>query len=111
MSGKGRIFRAEEVRAGIPEGEQFSICMRRGNWTLELYEPKNKDEQKPHKQDECYVVLEGTGVFVMGDERMRFGPGDMIFVPAGLPHRFEDFGERISVWVIFGGPEGGEPAQ
>lgn len=106
----GRIFRADEVRAGFSEGEFFSVCMRRGNWTLELYEPAHKDEQEPHKQDECYVVLEGSGVFVMGDERVRFSPGDMIFVPAGLPHRFEEFGERMRVWVIFAGPEGGEPA-
>ena len=110
-SGKrGYIFRAEQVRAEIPKGENFSVCLRQGAWTLELYEPEKVDRQTPHKQDECYVVLEGSGIFVMGEERVRFYPGDLIFVPAGLPHRFEEFGERVRVWVIFGGPEGGEPA-
>ena len=39
----------------------------------------------------------------MGDEIMSFGPGDFLFVPAGLPHRFTDFGNTISTWVMFYG--------
>jgi hypothetical protein len=29
-------------------------------------------------------------------------------VPAGIVHRFEDFGETLTAWVFFFGPEGGE---
>ena len=108
---KGRIFRADAVRAGIPgpEGERHAVCLRHGSWTLELYEPEQEDRQQPHNQDECYVILEGSGMFAMGDERQPFAPGDMIFVPAGLPHRFEAFGERVRAWVVFAGPQGGSP--
>lgn len=108
---RGYIFRPQQAAAGIPgaKGERHSVCLKRGNWILELYEPEHDDLQKPHRQDECYVVLEGSGMFAMGDERVPFQPGDMIFVPAGLPHRFEDFGEKVRAWVVFGGPEGGDP--
>ena len=30
-------------------------------------------------------------------------PGDLLFVPAGLVHRFEDYAE-LGVWVVFYGP-------
>lgn len=114
---RGRVFRADEVGAGIPgpAGERHAVCLRHGSWILELYEPEGEDKQKPHQQDECYVVLEGSGVFVMdkegeGEERLNFSAGDMIFVSAGVPHRFAEFGERMRAWVMFAGPPGGESA-
>ena len=38
----------------------------------------------------------------------RVGPGDLLFVPARVPHRFDNFTDDLVVWVIFYGPEGGE---
>jgi len=35
-------------------------------------------------------------------------PGDLLFVPAGIVHRFEDFTDDFATWVMFYGPEGGE---
>ena len=46
----------------------------------------------------------------MGDEIISFGPGDFLFVPAGLPRRFTDVGDTMSTWVMFYGPDGGENA-
>ena len=43
-----------------------------------------------------------------GEERHPFNAGDLLFVPAGVVHRFEDFSDDFSTWVIFYGPEGGE---
>tara|TARA_R110002073_G_scaffold49320_2_gene131727 strand:- start:169 stop:279 length:111 start_codon:yes stop_codon:yes gene_type:complete len=34
----------------------------------------------------------------------------MIFVEAGAEHRFENFSEDFSTWVVFWGAEGGETA-
>ena len=67
--------------------------------------------QKPHDRDECCVIIEGHGKFEMGDEIVSFGPDDFLFVPAGLPHRFTDFGNTISTWVMFYGLNGGENAK
>lgn len=53
----------------------------------------------------------GTGTFVRDGERRRFGPGDVIFVPAAMTHRFEDFSEDFATWVVFWGAEGGEIPQ
>jgi len=68
------------------------------------------DHQKPHDRDECYAIIEDHGKFVMGDEIVSFGSGDFLFVPAGLPHRFTDFDDTMSTWVMLYGPNGGENA-
>jgi mannose-6-phosphate isomerase-like protein (cupin superfamily) len=54
------------------------------------------------------VVVSGSGQFVNGPERHEFGSGDVLFVPAGVEHRFEDFTDDLVVWVVFYGQEGGE---
>ena len=88
----------------------FSILFTHGSLVVEVYQPVTTDHQKPHDRDECYVIIEGHGNFEMGDEIISFGLGDFLFVPAGLLHRFTDFGDKMSTWVMFYGPEGGENA-
>jgi hypothetical protein len=36
-----------------------------------------------------------------------FGPGDFLFVAAGVSHAFETFTSDFKTWVIFFGPKGG----
>jgi gentisate 1,2-dioxygenase len=91
-----------------PSGEQHVELFSLGNWSIELYAPKEVDDQNPHDRDEVYVVVAGEGTFAAGEASHPFGPGDILFVPAGLEHRFVDFTEDLVVWVIFGGPVGGE---
>jgi mannose-6-phosphate isomerase-like protein (cupin superfamily) len=88
----------------------LSILFMHGSLVVEVYQPVTTDHQKPHDRDECYDIIEGHENFEMGDEIISFGPGDFLFVPAGLPHRFTDFGDTMSTWVMFYGPEGGENA-
>lgn len=79
-----------------------------GSLLVKLYRPSGTDRQTPHTRDEVYVVAAGSGRFSNGDDSHDFGPGDVLFVPAGVPHRFEQFSDDFLVWVMFYGPEGGE---
>jgi mannose-6-phosphate isomerase-like protein (cupin superfamily) len=88
----------------------FSILFTHDSLVVEVYQPVTTDHQKQHDRDECYVIIEGHGKFEMGNEIVLFGPGDFLFVPAGLPQRFTDFGDTMSTWVMFYGPNGGENA-
>ncbi len=90
------------------DGEQFVELFHHGSLEIEMYAPKGHDPQQPHDKDEVYVIASGTGWFVNGDARHRFESGQVLFVPAGVVHRFEDFSDDFATWVIFYGPKGGE---
>ena len=97
-------------RVPDPQGKRFAVVLEHGTLSVEIYAPRGTDLQTPHTRDELYVVMSGSGQFVNGEGRHRFGPGDVLFVPAGVAHRFEDFSDDLAVWVIFYGLEGGEKA-
>ncbi len=99
----------DEARAApIPPGARSALLMEHGTMKLRYYAPRGADPQTPHGQDELYVVASGRGTFVVGGQRVSFGPGDVLFAAAGVEHRFEAFSEDFATWVVFYGPEGGE---
>lgn len=85
--------------------KEFTILMKHGNTSIEYFTPNKIDTQKPHRQDEIYVIADGSGTFYGGGERVKFEKGDVIFVPAGLEHHFEKFTSDFATWVIFFGKE------
>ena len=89
-------------------GQLFAKVMEHGTMFIEIYRPVKTDPQTPHKQDELYVVISGSGVFMNNEERKTFKQGDVLFVKAGIKHRFENFTDDFMTWVIFYGPDGGE---
>lgn len=88
--------------------QEFATLFSHGSLEVEIYRPVGIDRQQPHTRDELYVVVSGSGYFVNGASRHPFEPGEVLFVPAGIEHRFEDFTEDFATWVFFYGPEGGE---
>ena len=46
------------------------------------------DEPTDYVQDddEWVVVLDGAAVLEVGGERLELGPGEWVFLPAGVPH-------------------------
>ncbi len=59
------------------------------------------DTQNPHTEDEIYVVLEGRAKILIGTQDFEVKPGDTIFVPAHLEHRFHSITETLKVIVVF----------
>jgi mannose-6-phosphate isomerase-like protein (cupin superfamily) len=92
--------------APVEPGRSSALLLRRtrGNMTLRHYAPRGQDLQKPHDQDELYIVIAGQGSFVRAGERVPFGPGDVLFAAAGEEHRFVDFSDDFETWVVFYGP-------
>jgi mannose-6-phosphate isomerase-like protein (cupin superfamily) len=89
----------------------FTVMMKHGTMTVEYYAPQEIDTQTPHKQDEIYVIIKGHGTFYRNGERTPCKKGDLLFVPAGMEHWFENFSDDFATWVIFYGPEGGEAGE
>jgi mannose-6-phosphate isomerase-like protein (cupin superfamily) len=101
----------EEGLARLPgaAGERYASLIDYGTLTVELYAPRGTDPQAPHTRDEVYVVMAGTGRFINGPDRHDFGPGDVLFVPANVPHRFEEFTDDLTLWAIFCSPQNENP--
>ncbi|NAS11213.1 cupin domain-containing protein [Poritiphilus flavus] len=103
-----KVSKAEALSRLADSGKLFQEIFKHGSLYVEVYKPEKVDLQQPHTRDEIYVVISGTGEFLMDTERTAFAPGDFLFVPAGVVHRFENFSDDFVTWVFFYGPEGGE---
>jgi len=68
-----------------------------GVYVLVAPEP---DRQRPHDDDEVYVVLEGSGTLEVEGTSYTLDVGHSVFVPAGAEHRFVGY-EQLIVLVIF----------
>ena len=114
-----------EGRSVAPDpGHHAAPVMRHGSMELRWFTPHGADPQTPHDRDELYFVTAGTGVLMRAaeavpfeddtrltapsEERVSFVAGDVLFVPAGTVHRFEDTSADFATWIVFYGPEGGE---
>jgi mannose-6-phosphate isomerase-like protein (cupin superfamily) len=96
-------FKALEIH-----DKPFRSVFSHGSLVVEIYKPEKVDLQTPHIRDELYVIATGTGFFWNDGVRRPVEPGEVLFVPAGIEHRFEDFSDDFATWVFFYGPEGGE---
>jgi mannose-6-phosphate isomerase-like protein (cupin superfamily) len=98
----------ELLRRQSESGRVYLEFLREGSMSLGLYvlPAGSTDGQSPHTEDEVYVVLAGSGWFTAGEEQRPVGPGDVLFVPAGLPHRFHDIAGDLHLVVVFAPPEG-----
>ncbi len=92
----------------LTESPRFAEVFAHGSMTVEIYAPRGHDPQQPHARDEVYVVVAGRGRFFCDGDTRDFAPGELLFVPAGVEHRFLDFSDDFVTWVLFYGPEGGE---
>ena len=91
-------------------GERFVELFHHGTLSIELYAPRGTDPQQPHTRDEVYVVAQGKGQFLNGGVRHGFGPGDVLFVPAGVVHRFDVLPDGSHKRTIEQGFEMGRPS-
>lgn len=64
------------------------------------------DQQQPHGEDEVYVVAAGGSLFTAGPDTREIRAGDVLFVAAGVPHRFHDITEELRLIVVFSPAEG-----
>jgi mannose-6-phosphate isomerase-like protein (cupin superfamily) len=72
---------------------------------LYVLEAGATDPQSPHTEDELYVVMSGRADVMVGGEVRPVREGSVIFVGAGVEHRFSDIEERLVLLVMFGPAE------
>ena len=97
----------EALRRHAATGGPWAELLRVPDLSVGLYVlgPGDVDGQQPHTEDEVYVVLAGRSRFTAGTETRDVRPGDLIYVPAEVPHRFHDIDEELRIVVVFGPAE------
>ena len=61
--------------------------------------PDEADTQEPHSADELYYVIKGSGSMELGKKTIAVKEGSIVFVPAGLHHRF--YGNTTDLVVLY----------
>ncbi|WP_371498362.1 cupin domain-containing protein [Kitasatospora sp. NBC_00374] len=103
-----RVFRLDDLEAERARGRgAYLRFLKERNISAGLFalSPGDTDPQTPHAQDEIYQVVSGRARLTVGDETTTVGRGSVVYVPAGVPHRFHDITEELRVLVVFSPPE------
>jgi mannose-6-phosphate isomerase-like protein (cupin superfamily) len=101
---KWAAFRLPDIaerraRANDPWLEFFKTStLRTGLYVLPA---GGKDDQTPHAQDEVYHILRGRAVLKVDGEDLPVEPGSVVYVRAGIDHRFHAIAEELEVLVFF----------
>lgn len=69
-------------------GERLEQVLARRNLVIEQILSGGSDEPQAYaqEQDEWVAVLAGAAVLEIDGQRQAMGPGDWVFLPAGVPH-------------------------
>jgi len=59
------------------------------------------DPQQPHTEDEVYYIVSGRGSIKVGSEDREVQAGSVVFVAAGVEHRFHSITEDLDILVFF----------
>jgi mannose-6-phosphate isomerase-like protein (cupin superfamily) len=58
-----------------------------------------------HPVEEVFLLVRGEATFTVGASRVEAGAGDIVVVPAGVPHRFVNSGEApLVIHAFLAGP-------
>ena len=99
------LLLTKRVQAGRSYLEFLRVAaMSAGVYVLPAGAP---DPQKPHSEDEIYYIVSGKAKMRIGAQERSVCEGSVIYVEAGLEHRFFDIEEELMVLVIFAPAESG----
>ena len=103
-----KAFRLDELDAerAAHDGAYLQF-LRERNMSVGLYalDAGALDTQQPHRQDEVYFVVSGRAAITVGTETTQVARGSVVYVPAGVTHKFHHITEDLRVLVVFSPPE------
>jgi mannose-6-phosphate isomerase-like protein (cupin superfamily) len=103
-----KAFRLDELEAerAANDGAYLQFLKER-NMSAGLYalDAGSTDPQQPHNEDEIYFVVSGRAAITVGMETTQVARGSVVYVPAGVAHKFHHVSEDLRVLVVFSPPE------
>ena len=97
----GRLTDIDAQRSAA--AKRYYECLRVPAMSAGLYvlAAGSADPQQPHNEDEMYYVVSGQGRFRAGSEDCEVSSGSLLFVAAGIEHKFYDVKQELTVLVFF----------
>ncbi|WP_328720606.1 cupin domain-containing protein [Streptomyces sp. NBC_00247] len=99
-----KAFRLDELEAERAANDgAYLQFLRERNMSVGLYalDAGALDPQSPHSQDEVYLVVSGRASITVGVETTVVSRGSVVYVPAGVAHKFHHITEDLRVMVVF----------
>lgn len=95
-----------ELRERLEQEETNYVEVLDGDaLSVELARYPNPEPKTPHKTDELYYIVSGSGKAHVGSERFGIEAGDVIHVERGVEHDFFDIEDEITALIVFAGGE------
>lgn len=97
-------FEISELQAARQQaGRLYLEFLRVPALSMGLYElpAEGVDPQLPHTEDEVYYIVRGAGQIRVGEEDRAVTAGSVVFVAAGVEHRFHSISEALAILVFF----------
>jgi quercetin dioxygenase-like cupin family protein len=82
---KGLVYWKTLISKGVTRSENLTLG-------IASLPPGGALNEHRHKQDEIYLVLEGSGLVRVGDEELTVGAGSAVFIPGDALHSCENTG-------------------
>lgn len=103
------IIRNVAGRAEYSSEKMGKVTLAAGDFLyagMNCFAPGQEHKTHVHAdQDKMYLVVEGEGEAIIGDETSAVRAGDLVLATAGVPHGLRNTsGANLAVLVIFGPP-------
>lgn len=77
---------ALELTPDVPGARYFAVALERSMLTYFEVAPDSEFPEHRHPSEQITMVLSGKLLFRIGGEEILVGPGEVIAVPADVPH-------------------------
>lgn len=94
---------SQELTRHQHQNSLYSEFLTTPNLSVGLYElpSGDNDPQQPHTEDEVYIILRGKGKIRVSEDVRDVAPGSVVYITAGVKHKFFNIIETITMLVIF----------
>jgi hypothetical protein len=82
----------------IDPGDDSGACVRDLSLIFERIAPGDRIPLHRHPSDEAIVIEAGAAEVTVGEDLRQVGPGTVVFIPRGVPHRTRNTGAQDLRW-------------
>jgi mannose-6-phosphate isomerase-like protein (cupin superfamily) len=99
---------ADRITSGLDqerEGFRYSVAFESKTGSVEIFRIEQGVRLHKHpKENHILYILSGRGKGQIGDTTAEVGPGQVVVIPANVPHRLERVGSEPLDFILFSTP-------